>query len=171
MPTLFISNYYCDISSCLAIIYSPTGTVFVQTGNWKWQAGNWSHNALFWRLKVKVCLHSEVRRTSLQSCELAKISFPVFTHLLLGDANIAQVGLVGLVGLLGEHPVAAERLAEHRLEQEVGLLRVVHHHHEERHHHNQTAGNQRLPLWIERDVFRIAGCDNRFAGFPKSIIP
>lgn len=79
-------------------------------------------------------------------CKLAGICGQVFTHLLLGDANIARVRLEGLVGLLGEHPVAAERLAEHRLQEEVGLLRVVHHHHEERHHHNQTGGNQRLPL-------------------------
>lgn len=54
--------------------------------------------------------------------------------------------LEGLVGLLGEHPVAAERLAEDGLQEEVGLLRVVDHDHEERHDHNQTGGNQRLLL-------------------------
>lgn len=67
-------------------------------------------------------------------------------HLLLGDADVAQVRLKGLVGLLGEHPVAAERLAEDGLQEKIGLLRVVDHHHEERHDHNQTGGNQRLPL-------------------------
>lgn len=63
-------------------------------------------------------------------------------HLLFGDANVAQVRLEGLVGLLGEHPVAAERLTEHWLQEEVGLLRVVHHYHEERHRQNQTGGDQ-----------------------------
>lgn len=66
--------------------------------------------------------------------------------LLFGDADIAQVRLEGFVRLLGEHPVAAERLAEHGLQEEIWLLRVVHHHHEERHHHDQTGGDQRLPL-------------------------
>lgn len=42
--------------------------------------------------------------------------------------------------------MAAERLAEDGLQEEVGLLRVVDHDHEERHDHNQTGGNQRLPL-------------------------
>lgn len=88
---------------------------------------------------VDPCLDGEFKQEN--------ISGHIITHLLLGDANIAQVRLEGLVGLLGEHPVAAERLTEHRLQQEVGLLRVVNHHHEERHHHNQTGGNQRLSLW------------------------
>lgn len=72
-------------------------------------------------------------------------------HLLFGDADIAQVRLEGLVWLLGEYPVAAERLTENRLQEEVRLLRVVHHDHEERHSHDQTGGNQRLPLWRERE--------------------
>lgn len=68
-------------------------------------------------------------------------------YLLLRDADVAQVRFEGLVRLLGEHPVAAERLAEDGLQEEVRLLRVVHHHHEERHHHDQTGGDDRLPLW------------------------
>jgi len=72
-------------------------------------------------------------------------------HLLFGDADIAQVRLESLVRLLGEHPVAAERLTKHRLQEEVGLLGVVHHDHKERYSHDQTGGDQRLPLWRERE--------------------
>lgn len=75
-------------------------------------------------------------------------------YLLFGDANIAQVRLEGLVRLLGENPVAAERLTKHWLQEEVGLLRVVYHDHEERHRHDQTGGDQRLPLWRERERIR-----------------
>lgn len=76
----------------------------------------------------------------------------VVPHLLFGDADVAQMRLEGLVRLLGKHPVAAEGLAEHRLKEEVRLLRVVHHNHEERHHHDQAGGDHRLPLWRKREV-------------------
>lgn len=72
-------------------------------------------------------------------------------HLLFGDANVAQVRFEGLVRLLGD-PVAAESLTKHWLQEEVGLLRVVHDHHEERHHHDQAGGDQRLPLRRQRRV-------------------
>lgn len=71
-------------------------------------------------------------------------------HLLFGDADVAQVRFEGLVGLLGEHPVAAERLTKHGLQEEVRFLRVVHHHHKKRHGYDQAGGNKRLLLWRQR---------------------
>lgn len=71
-------------------------------------------------------------------------------HLLFGDAYIAEVRLEALVRWLGEYPVAAESLPEHRLQAEIRFFWVVGHDHKEGHRHNQTGGNQQLPLWREK---------------------
>jgi len=72
------------------------------------------------------------------------------TYLLLGDTDVARVWLEGPVRLPGEHPVAAEGLAEHGLQQNVRFLRVVDHHHQEGHRHHQAGGYHRLPLEGQR---------------------
>ncbi len=87
-----------------------------------------------------------IKCISVGSVCLCSLSLCV-SHLLFGDADVAQVRLKGFVRLLGEHPVAVERLTKHRLQEEVRLLGIIHHNDEERHRHDQTGGDQRLPLW------------------------
>lgn len=67
---------------------------------------------------VQVCLCEQLRVCAYEhACVCVCVCHA--SHLLLGDADVAQVRFVRLSG---EHPAAAEALAEDRLQEEVRLL-------------------------------------------------